>query len=73
MQLTRAQHYTQRNGGTWRKARVNHRCDWKQHGLRCVNRIAAGEEYFDTGLALNPQKHTTYKCCDTCAREVIEV
>jgi hypothetical protein len=64
--------YTQRYGGKWRTARVQFRCDWRQHGVRCFNRIAVGDQYFDTALALDVTKHTTYRICKCCAEQEID-
>lgn len=73
--MNRATFYTQRHGGRWRTARVEHRCDWKHDGLRCRNHVRPGERYFDTGT-INPSSrspHAHYRICTDCANEEIKL
>ena len=47
--MNRADWYAQKNGGGWRTARKDRRCDHvDQHGIRCTTVTLAGGRYFDT-------------------------
>ena len=75
MRIKRHVFYTRSYVGRWRTARVQHRCDWRPHGTRCFNRIAAGEEYFDTNIKNTDSSnaHATRKCCKSCANTEIQI
>lgn len=75
MQVTRHVFQTQHNGGKWRTARVPLRCDWNDRlsGVRCLNHVAAGEQYFDTNLPKRGLRHVTLRICSECANATIEV
>lgn len=72
--MTRADWYA-RQGGGWRNARKDHRCDKRdQYGLRCRGIILAGSQYFDTNMA-NPHStspHARIKLCCACATEQLK-
>ena len=75
MKILRHVFQSQHNGGKWRTARVSLRCDWTERltGLRCLNHVAAGEQYFDTNLQKRGLQHVTLRICSVCANQVIEV
>lgn len=66
---------TQHNGGKWRTARLPLRCDWTERltGMRCLNHVATGEQYFDTNLPKRGTTHVTLRICSQCANATIEV
>ena len=75
MRIARHVFQTQHNGGKWRTARVPLRCDWTERltGLQCVNRVVAGEQYYDTNLPKRGTTHVTLRICSQCANATIEV
>ena len=75
MKILRHVFQSTHNGGKWRTARVSLRCDWTERltGLQCRNRVAAGEQYFDTNLPKRGLKHVTLRICSECANATIEV
>ena len=75
MLIIRHVYQTQHNGGKWRTARVQLRCDWNDRlsGVRCLNHVAAGEKYFDTNLPKRGTMHVTLRICSHCANATIEV
>jgi hypothetical protein len=70
---TRAEYAISSTGGKWRVAKVKHRCDWIDGGLRCENRILPGDQYLDNGR-LNPNstnRYANYRICKDHADEKI--
>lgn len=69
--MTRADWYARNTGGGWRTARLNHRCDRTEYGLRCMAVIAPGTKYFDTNQH-NPNgrhQHAKIRLCVACAEQ----
>lgn len=75
--MKRYLYYLQRNGAKarWRIARVVHRCDRVDYGLRCRNYISPEDRYFDTGeLNLKSRdSHATQRICYDCAYKEITI
>jgi hypothetical protein len=74
--MTRAEWYRRQYGGTWRTARVAHRCDCKPHPFpRCRNKIEAGAKYFDSGDVRegSTSRHATKRFCEECANEQLRL
>lgn len=66
--MTRAQWYSRKYGGTWRTARVSHRCQCVPlGGLQCTNRIMPGDQYFDT----RANRGASPLFCATCANQEV--